>query len=185
MRNIHTHTSPRRVALLCGTVVAIVACAVIFLSARGRVRRSDYLNRFGFLKLMEVARPYTAGVTSTATFDAFFDSVNAARPDAVSQRDAPNPFPGFLPAERTYVRMLELPASADPERTPFMWAASEGRRGVEGVFWTGRLFPHAGFTLADVDRRLAEVSQRTGEQPLVEGDRGNISTGGCPQSTEP
>ena len=58
------------------------------------------------------------------TFADFFALVQAAEPDKVSSPEAGNPFPGFLPRERTYARAKTWPPDADPSGIPLLWDAN-------------------------------------------------------------
>jgi hypothetical protein len=58
------------------------------------------------------------------SFAAFFEQVKIEYPDYVGDPRSANPFPGLLPKNRVYARVLELPKDfcvLDPASTPLMW----------------------------------------------------------------
>ena len=82
----------------------------------------DLQSKFGLLILVQ-ASPFFDG-TNAPSFVTFFEKVKQHYPARVGDPRSANPFPGLLPKNRVYARVLELPkdfCALDPASTPLMW----------------------------------------------------------------
>lgn len=123
------HMIIRHLKKLCTWILLLVA--VLFTSLlilpylRQVIRpvtREEVQSRYGLSSMIQ-ASPFFDG-TNAPSFAMFFKKVKLDYPDWVGNPRSANPFPGVLPKNRVYGRVLELPmgfCALDFASTPLMW----------------------------------------------------------------
>ena len=117
MKRLLTWILPLAVVLLASLLILPYLRQVI-----RPVTKDEMQSRHGLSSMVQ-ASPFFDG-TNAPSFATFFEKVKLDYPDRVGNPRSANPFPGVLPKNHVYGRVLELPmgfCALDPASTPLMW----------------------------------------------------------------